>query len=110
MKALKPYEAARQEKVEVNLVVPTRIVPKLLAIKGANIVTMRDAEVIDNGTIIVKDGRIEQIGPDDRIRVPDGAEVIIVDGKTIIQGLRSVESREGKECGWTFRNRSSANK
>src|SRR3546814_9693789 len=66
MKALKPYEAARQEKVEVNLVVPTRIVPTLLAIKGANIVTMRGAEVIDNGTIIVKDGRIEQIGPADR--------------------------------------------
>src|SRR3546814_5156520 len=67
MKALKPYEAARQEKVEVNPVVPTRIVPTLLAIKGANIVTMRGAEVIDNGTIIVKDGRIEQIGQADRI-------------------------------------------
>src|SRR3546814_14710033 len=49
MKALKPYEAARQEKVEVNLVVPTRIVPTLLAIKGANIVTMRGAEVIEIG-------------------------------------------------------------
>src|SRR3546814_19689491 len=61
--------------------------PTLLAIKGANIVTMRGAAVIDNGTIIVKDGRIEQIGPADRIRVPDGAEVIIVGGKTIIPGL-----------------------
>src|SRR3546814_1158772 len=64
----------------------------MLAIKGANIVTMRGAEVIDNGTIIVKDGRIEQIGPADRIRVPDGAEVIIVDGKTIIPGLIDVHA------------------
>src|SRR3546814_15524480 len=103
MKALKPYEAARQEKVEVNLVVPTRIVPTLLAIKGANIVTMRGAEVIDNGTIIVKDGRIEQIGPADRIRVPDGADVIIVAGKTIIP--RSEERRVGKECDSTCRSR-----
>src|SRR3546814_9036600 len=53
---------------------------------------MRGAEVIDNGTIIVKDGRIEQIGPADRIRVPDGAEVIIVDGKTIIPGLIDVHA------------------
>src|SRR3546814_19974376 len=57
MKALKPYEAARQEKVEVNIVVPTRIVSTFIAIKGANIVTMRGAEVNDKGQTSFKDGR-----------------------------------------------------
>lgn len=62
-----------------------------IALVGARIVTMAGgrgrpgSEVIDNGTIVVKDNRIEAIGTN--VSIPAGARRIDVKGKTIIPGL-----------------------
>ena len=49
--------------------------------------------VIDGGTLVVKNGKIEAIGKD--TAVPPGARVIDASGKTILPGLVSAWSRAG---------------
>ena len=42
---------------------------------------------MDNAAMLVRDGRIETIGPADDIPVPEGAEVISLTGKTVTPGF-----------------------
>jgi Tol biopolymer transport system component len=62
-----------------------------IALVGGRVVTMRDAyateEVIDHGVVLVRDNRIEAVGPADALAVPDGYRVIDVSGHTVIPGL-----------------------
>jgi imidazolonepropionase-like amidohydrolase len=44
-------------------------------------------KVIERGTVIVRDGRIVQVGPQASVTVPAGATQVDVAGKTIVPGL-----------------------
>ena len=57
------------------------------AFTGARILDGTGKASIERGTIVVRDGRIEQVGPARRIRIPKGAERIDLAGKTIVPGL-----------------------
>ena len=46
-----------------------------IAVRGGLIYTM-DGEPIENGVVIVRDGRINRVGPADRVRIPDGMTVL----------------------------------
>ena len=62
-----------------------------VAIQGKKIYTMA-GEVIENGTIILRDGKIEKLGPSGQVTIPDGAEVYeaeivtpgLVDAHTVV--------------------------
>ena len=57
-----------------------------VALTGARVVTMNPArEVLDNATIVARNGRIVAVGSD--VAVPDGARVFNVAGATVIPGL-----------------------
>jgi imidazolonepropionase-like amidohydrolase len=74
------------------------LIPILLAAQaftGARILE----PAIEKGTIIVRDGRIEQIGPAGRIKIPAGAEKIDVTGKTIVPGLINTHGHVGEAQG-----------
>jgi len=60
-----------------------------VALSGARIVTMADAEggVIENGVIVVEGNRIVAVGAVDDIDIPADATRVDVSGKTIIPGL-----------------------
>ena len=64
-----------------------QLVPGLTAFTGARLIIGSDDTVVENGTLIVRDGRIEAAGAGDTVAVPEGAEVVDVSGKTIIPGL-----------------------
>ncbi|MGB1071696.1 MAG: amidohydrolase, partial [Planctomycetota bacterium] len=64
------------------------------AFVGARIVPV-SAEVIEEGTLLVRDGKIEQVGPLKEVIIPDGAVRIDVTGKTIIPGLICTHSHIG---------------
>jgi imidazolonepropionase-like amidohydrolase len=57
------------------------------AFVGASVFDGTGASTIANAVIVVRDGRIESVGPADSIEIPAGAERIDVSGKTIVPGL-----------------------
>lgn len=58
-----------------------------VALIGATVIDGTGRDAIPNSTVIVRDGRIEAIGPSTTTPVPAGARRIDVSGKTIIPGL-----------------------
>lgn len=69
---------------DLGLRVPSDFARGSLALVGARIITSDDAGVIENGTIVVRDGLIAAVGNVDAGGVD---RVIDVKGKTIIPGL-----------------------
>src|SRR6185436_10305789 len=61
--------------------------PPVRAFTGARVFDGSDRAPLENAILIVRDGRIEAVGPAGRITVPDGAERVSVAGKWIIPGL-----------------------
>ncbi|MEM6473686.1 MAG: amidohydrolase family protein [Planctomycetota bacterium] len=57
----------------------------LLAITGARIETATDEGVIEDGTILIRDGKVESVGTD--VQIPGSAAVIRADGKTVMPGV-----------------------
>ena len=86
-----PAVSSDSPRLNIDLPLDVRIAPErahgILVLKGARIITMRGSEVIDNGTVVIKDGRIADIGPLDTVDIPADAKVIDVEGKTIVPGF-----------------------
>ena len=66
-------------------------VPTLHALTGARVV-IAPGRVIDNGTIVIREGVIEQVGP--HIDVPSDARVWKLEGRTIYPGFVDAYSGE----------------
>lgn len=62
---------------------------------NARIITMDGDQVIENGSIVVRNNRIVEVGPVESIRVPEGARIFDVYGKTIIPGIVDVHAHMG---------------
>jgi imidazolonepropionase-like amidohydrolase len=57
---------------------------QVTAIRGGTVLTMA-GETIDNGTVLIRDGKILAVGP--RVRIPDDAEIIDATGKYVMPGI-----------------------
>src|ERR1035437_830080 len=84
--------------IKVNLILDSDKPKGTIAFKGARIITMKGDEVIENGTIIVTENKITDIGASDKVQIPAGAKVMDVTGKTIMPGIVDVHAHL-----WTFR-------
>jgi imidazolonepropionase-like amidohydrolase/Tol biopolymer transport system component len=64
-----------------------------LALTGARLITMnaRD-EVIENGTIVVRDNRIVAIGPANAVQIPGDARRLDLEGRTIMPGIIDIHA------------------
>jgi Tol biopolymer transport system component len=83
------YEAVETEVVvEAPRAKPTGVV----ALRGARIITMKGAEVIENGDVVIRDHRIEAVGRRGAVKIPAGAKTIDVSGKTIMPGIVDVHA------------------
>jgi Tol biopolymer transport system component len=58
-----------------------------LVLRGARVITMSDAGVIENADVLVSDGRIAAVGPRGALKPPAEAEIRDVAGKTIVPGF-----------------------
>jgi imidazolonepropionase-like amidohydrolase len=58
--------------------------PKYTAIRGGTVLTMA-GKPIPNGTVLIKDDKIEAVGAD--VKVPSGATVVEASGKYVMPGL-----------------------
>ncbi|OUR92416.1 amidohydrolase [Flavobacteriales bacterium 34_180_T64] len=81
--------------ISINLNVKTDKPDGTIALKGARIITMEGDEVIENGTIIVKNNRIEAIGKTEEINIPSGALEYDLTGKTIMPGMVDAHAHIG---------------
>ena len=66
---------------------PVEPTPGLTAFTGARIVVGNEGAVIENGTLVVRNGRIDSVGASASTETPADATVVDVSGKTIIPGL-----------------------
>jgi len=75
------------------------------AFVGARIFDGTGKAAIENGTIVIQDGKITAVGPVSKVKAPKDAQIINVNGKTITPGLINthghVSDVEGKKTGST---------
>ncbi|MDG5768288.1 amidohydrolase family protein [Balneolales bacterium ANBcel1] len=83
------------EVIPVTLRLPVAKPEGVTAYQNARIITMDGDEVIENGTIVVRDNRILDVGPMEEVTIPDGAQLIDVFGKTIMPGIVDVHAHMG---------------
>src|SRR5688500_16501013 len=67
-----------------------------VAIRNATVISMVPAAPATRATVIVRDGKIAEIGPPERIRVPEGATVVDGTGKYLIPGLFEMHAHTSK--------------
>jgi imidazolonepropionase-like amidohydrolase len=58
-----------------------------IALTGARIVDGTGGPVLENGTILIRDGRIAAVGPASAVQVPPATVTVDAGGRTIIPGL-----------------------
>ena len=62
--------------IKINLVLNSDKPKQIIALKNARIITMNtNSDVIENGTIIITDNRITDIGKSSDIKIPAGAKI-----------------------------------
>lgn len=70
-----------------------------LAFVGARIIDGTAAEPIEDGVIVITDGRIRTVGPRSAVTIPEGARQVDVRGKTIMPGLINAHGHVGDTLG-----------
>ena len=70
-----------------------------IAFIGARIIDGTIADPIEDGVVVVTDGRIQTVGPRSDVTVPDEAQIIDVAGKTIMPGLINAHGHVGGTLG-----------
>jgi imidazolonepropionase-like amidohydrolase/Tol biopolymer transport system component len=80
-------ETAEPVEYTINLEVPRARPGGVVALTGGRIITMKDDEVIENGTVVIDGNRIVAVGPAGNVPVPDGVRTFDVSDKTLIPGL-----------------------
>lgn len=80
---------------KINLVLPSDKPSGMLALTNARIITMKGDEVIESGTIVIKENRIISVGKSSEIPIPAEAKQIDCKGKTIMPGIVDVHAHLG---------------
>ena len=66
------------------------VTPGLLAFVGAQIINGTGDNPLEDGVLVVRDGRIDAVGTRDAVDIPPGAEQIDLGGRTIMPGMINV--------------------
>lgn len=70
-----------------------------IAFVGATIIDGTDAAPLNDGVLVVSDGRIRSVGPRTAVTIPSDADVIDVSGKFIMPGLINAHGHVGATVG-----------
>lgn len=71
---------------------------RTVVFRGARVLPVAGAP-IDDGVVVVEDGRIEAVGRAGSVRVPAGAEIVDATGRVIVPGLVDTHSHLGEVSG-----------
>ena len=83
------------EGISIGLELETDKPSGSIAFINARIITMNGKEVIEEGTIVIRDNRIENVGSSDEITIPDNAFIVDASGHTIMPGLVDAHAHIG---------------
>ena len=83
------YESTRRD---MEIVVAKDRPEGLIALTGARLITMKEDEIIESGDILIRNNRIEAIGPSGTISIPADATTFDMTGKTIYPGLVDIHA------------------
>ena len=72
---------------DTGLTLSTDIPKGKIAITGATIITMKGDEIIENGTIIIENNKIAEVGTAQQIKVPGDALQVDAGGKIVMPGI-----------------------
>ncbi len=61
-----------------------------VALVGGRVITLKGDEVLEDGVVVVRGDRLVAVGPRAEVKVPEGARVVDVRGKTLMPGLVDV--------------------
>ena len=86
-------------RIDVRITVPRDKPSGVVALVGARIITAKANEVIERGTIVVRNNRIAAVGPQGSVQIPAGATRIDVSGKTITPGFVDVHAHMASTAG-----------
>lgn len=75
-----------------------------VVLTNVRLIDGRGEAPLPNTSIVIANGRINAVGPADKVQVPAGAEVFDLKGKTVIPGLISNHSHVGVVDGATAAN------
>ena len=78
---------------KINLTIKTDKPSGRIAFTNARIITMENDQVIEKGTVLVKNNRIEAIGAN--VRIPNGTKTYDMTGKTIMPGIVDAHAHIG---------------
>ena len=70
-----------------------------IAFVGARIIDGTMADPIEEGVVVITDGRIRTVGPRSAVTVPSGTQIIDVVGKTIMPGIINAHGHVGGTLG-----------
>jgi Tol biopolymer transport system component len=76
--------------IQLNVTAPVPYAHGITALRGERIITMEGDKIIENGTILIKDGRFAAIGPVSAIHIPVGTKILDLAGTTVMPGLVDV--------------------
>ena len=83
------YSPARHD---IRIAVAAEKPSGVVALRGARIISMKGAEVIERGDIVVTNNRITAVGAAGSVAIPANATSIDVSGKTIVPGWVDVHA------------------
>lgn len=79
----------------LGLLAMSAVIAQPVALTGARIIDGTGAAVIFPGTLIMDQGRIVAVGASADIQIPEGAQIISLDGKTLMPGLVNAHGHAG---------------
>jgi|TARA_R100000479_G_scaffold51000_3_gene24119 imidazolonepropionase-like amidohydrolase/Tol biopolymer transport system component len=83
------------EGTKIGLTAPVDSPSGKIAFTNARIITMNGDKVIENGTIVINENKIEAIGEASKIKVPNDVKVYDAKGKTIMPGMVDAHAHVG---------------
>ena len=75
------------EGIKIGLTAPIDKPSGRIAFTNARIITMENDEVIESGTIVINENKIEAIGEMEKVSIPSGTTIYDGKGKTIMPGM-----------------------
>ena len=73
--------------IEISVMANRDIPEGILVLRGARLITMNGDEVIENADLVIQNNRIVGIGNRGEVEIPVDAEIMEMNGKTIIPGF-----------------------